>query len=61
MTVRIFHCRNCGHKMRYGAKNCGYSHVRAPIRNRSVVPFTVVFVFLVVLLGVFAVRAVLTA
>jgi hypothetical protein len=34
MSVRVFECNLCGHKMRFGAANCGYCYQTTPVLNR---------------------------
>lgn len=39
-TMRIFHC-DCGHKMRFGARDCGRCHAPTRVYNRNMFAFTV--------------------
>ena len=34
MAVRIFKCKDCGHRMRYGADYCGMCGHPAPEKNQ---------------------------
>ena len=32
--LRVFECAACGHKLRFGAENCGKCYTPTPLRNR---------------------------
>jgi hypothetical protein len=34
MALRVFTCRECGHRMRYGARRCGNCYAPTPGSNR---------------------------
>jgi hypothetical protein len=51
MSVRVFECNVCGHKMRLGAANCGYCRHTTPVMNRlPVIAALVVAIILVICL-----------
>lgn len=35
--MRIFECKNCGHKVRLGSSRCGYCYRPTPLLNRKVI------------------------
>lgn len=50
-AIRIFRCKRCGHKMRYGASRCGSCGGPTPHINRDWLPFGIgVAVFMLILL-----------
>ena len=34
MAIRLFRCRDCGHRLRYGARNCGKCGHPTPDQNQ---------------------------
>ena len=46
MTIRIFRCTECGHKMRLSGTDCGYCHtIKAPTQRPESVVLTLVGIF----------------
>jgi len=51
---RFFHCRHCGHKMRFGRHECGACYQPAAFQNRYGFWFAVVLAVLVATLAILA-------
>ncbi|PYG32429.1 hypothetical protein C8N36_103178 [Pelagimonas varians] len=37
--VRIFACKNCSHRLRFGSNSCGACYAKATILNRRIIAF----------------------
>lgn len=48
-AFRIFACEDCGHRIRFGARHCGYCRHKAPLLNRK--SFYEVTIFCSLILG----------
>jgi predicted amidophosphoribosyltransferase len=40
--MRLFTCRECGHRVRYGGETCGFCWKPTPILNRTWVLFAAI-------------------
>ena len=46
MTIRMFRCTECGHKMRLSGTDCGYCHtIKAPTQRPECVVMAVIGIF----------------
>lgn len=53
-NLRVLRCRTCGHRMRFGAGRCGFCGMPSQFANRYafwVIPFGIIVVFIVLMLG----------
>jgi hypothetical protein len=49
MTIRMFRCTECGHKMRLSGTDCGYCHtIKAPTQRPECVVLTLIAIFAII-------------
>lgn len=52
MALRLFRCGDCGHRLRYGAANCGKCGHPTPEKNRVEFIAYPVLVLIVMIFGI---------
>ncbi len=52
MTLRLFHCKDCGHHMRFAGNHCGRCYAKKEPSQMPGLWYTIILVFVVLLLTV---------